>query len=211
MLQVELAEEGALREAVHHGNLVVVQVDLHQIWQASESASHICQKVVLQVDVEQGGALAGQDVLFGILRVGHTDRRQVLVRHLQVGLFAKVRRMMYHWLEGDFAKHQLHSDWLGVLRYIRRRNLDSFLKLLLAHLILHGGGRSFVILTRLFLIQSGLLGGVGSILAHIVSVDLDRGHDLVIQTGRLFLYSQLTQSVDVEHSEGVYVVEAIVE
>ena len=73
MLEVELAKLRALLEAVHHGDLIVMQIYLDEISQATECTSHFSKEVVLEVDVHQVGALTGKNVLVWLVRVGHTN------------------------------------------------------------------------------------------------------------------------------------------
>ena len=75
MLEVELAELRTLFEAVHYANLIVVQVDLNKVRKAFECVGHFGQKVVLQVDVKEVGALPRQDAFVWILRVRQRHSR----------------------------------------------------------------------------------------------------------------------------------------
>ena len=74
VLKVELAQLGALFEAVHQGDLIVVQVDLDEIRKAAEGTGHLSKEVVLEVDVEEVWALDGQETCVGILLIGMGNR-----------------------------------------------------------------------------------------------------------------------------------------
>ena len=208
MLQVELAKLGALGEAVHDGDLVVVQVYLDEVGQAMESTGHISQEVVLQVNVQQCWTLAGQDGLVGVFGIRHAYCGQVFICHLQMRLLTKVGCMVDHRLRCNLAKQQLHSDGLRRSGHIRRRHLEHLFRLLQRAIIL---SCCQVELRLILLVQRGLHGDVGAILAYIIAVDFYCGINLVEKTGGVFCDSQLLQRIDLDKTERLRIVKAVIE
>ena len=198
MLEVELAELRTLFEAVHYANLIVVQVDLNKVRKASECIGHFGQKIILQVDVKEIGALPCQDAFVRILRVWQRNSRQAFVSHLQMCLFSEVWSMVPLSLLSHFTEEQIDGNGLRLARYIRWWDLIKHVHRLHHFFLLLSLLSSGYLLIHLVLL---LLRDVRTILAHIVTVDLYRCHDLVKKAGGLLSTAELLDLLNSEQSE----------
>lgn len=61
VFKVELAELGALVEAIHLTDLIIMEVDLDQVLQTGQRVAKIVQEIILEVEDFQVGTLAEQN------------------------------------------------------------------------------------------------------------------------------------------------------
>ena len=106
MFEVELAKLCALFKAVHFTYQVIVKIYLDQASEASQSATHVCEEVILQVQDLKIRALAGKEWQVGVFWITDLHRAQALPTHLKVSFSQEVRCMVNGWLLTGCAQEQ---------------------------------------------------------------------------------------------------------
>ena len=129
-----------------------MQIYLDQAREASQSATHVCEEVVFQVQDLEIGALAGKHWQVGVLGIADLKRTQILSTHLQVSLGQQVRCVVNGRLLACGAQEQHPRQWLYIPGQLNRRQLVLWRVLNLSCLIcdyvasaLHDLGVSFVV------------------------------------------------------------------